>query len=391
MSASSALCIGTLGGEFVATASAQDRVISATSISIVPQTNVGSSYVRAQRVGHSALFVNRDGKRLKEFSYNPKAGVYQANDMMLLADHVSQSEVDQQGIDFGSSQLLDMAFQPSRNMIWVLLRDTGNKQRLVTLTFDKERGTVAWARHTFGGTYSDSGATRPTYITGVTVIPNASGTNDDVWIACYRTVNGATFYSIEKIGPDFDKQSLNDTSPNADDKPWFSDCAKVVTLGTPGKVFAGFDHLKGQTVSVLADGKAHPTLTVDTSGQITLLYNATNIIAGLPYHGRVELLPVEAGAVLGTAQGAVQRVDQVTLRFYNTVQCKVGSKDSDLEHVKLPYLNEVMGKAITPYTGIKRVNLPGGFTDDFSMVLTHDLPYPMNIVSITLRGSTNES
>jgi hypothetical protein len=66
----------------------------------------------------------------------------------------------------------------------------------------------------------------------------------------------------------------------------------------------GLDHLEGQTVSVLANGAAHPDRTV-SSGSITLNGSYEVVHVGLPYTSTLQTMRIEAGRK--TARRRVRR------------------------------------------------------------------------------------
>ena len=80
---------------------------------------------------------------------------------------------------------------------------------------------------------------------------------------------------------------------------------------------SGLSHLEGKTVSICADGVTLASEVV-ASGAITIDDDAHTIHIGLPYDSIVEPMKLHAGAEGGTARGKQQRIDKVTVAFYET-------------------------------------------------------------------------
>jgi hypothetical protein len=392
MASTSTLCIGTLGGEYIANAG-QNSVLSARNPSFVPQTNMGGSYVKAQRVGNSILFVSRDGKRLIEFAYDPYGGAYKSRDLLALSDHLPHFS-RRTSASFATSQILEFSYQPSRGIVWVLLRDVDQSRSVLAVTVDKDRKVLSWSRQILGGTTTmtdpadSSTYTSVPYVTGLTVIPNSTGTSDEVWFHALRDFGGTQKNILEKIGIDFTGAALDNTSTNVEDKPLYVDCAAFMTSGSPTQAWTSSVH-SNVTLTVLADGKPVGTVTTDGAGNFTIPLPAKQVIAGFGYRGLIQMLPVEAGAQLGSASAAIQRFDQAAVRFYNTVGAKHGSSLTNLQEMNFP--QGKMGAATPLFTGVIRLPFPGGYSDDATYYLVQDQPLPMNIVSVTLRGNTNDA
>lgn len=388
LSARETLSIGTLGAEYVANPG-QDRVLSALNPSFIPQTAYGSSLLRALKVGPATLFVVRDGKTIRDFSYDRMYGVYKAQDISAYAEHLFHPHA--------TTQILDWAFQPSRNLVWFLLQGTDKTQSLIALTFDKDKGVAAFHHHVLGGhnQYVDINFVTQgcaPQVTGLCVIPNPQTGLDDLWLNVTRMVNGASVSYLERMGSPFVETDFNLNYAITGATPFFSDCSKMMqSLGSPQASWAVGVQLKGETVNVLADGKIHPQVVVDGTGAITLQYPASQLVVGLPFQQRIELLPLEQGAVLGSASGAILRIDQAAIHFYNTCAAKIGRSDTLLETINFVPPGQPMTTEILPFTGMKRLPFAGDYTEQTSVILMQDQPLPMNISSITLRGLTNET
>jgi hypothetical protein len=95
--------------------------------------------------------------------------------------------------------------------------------------------------------------------------------------------------------------------------------ATVLGTATPlASVWAGFDHIEGKTVDVLADGVVFPQAVV-TGGEITLDRAVASIEAGLHYQSRLRPLTIEVALTGSTAQGCTISVNEVVARLYKSI------------------------------------------------------------------------
>ena len=321
ISSGKSLFVGTLGGEYVATGGS-DKILSASSVSIVQQTSHGSSPVQPARIERSVIFNSRDGKRIRDFFFNFNTDSYISPDLTVLNDDILNHNFSGTG-NFAGVVVRDFAYQESRGILWILT----SRNSLIGLTIDKNSGISAWHRHVIGGTDVD--------IHGIAVIPNELGTFDDIWIMVERTIDGGDAFYLEKMGADFEHELLVNTSTNDDDKPWFTDSAVRKVLGAPGLTFNGFSHLIGETVRVLRDGFEHPDVVVNAAGGIVLNENGTEILAGLKYAPFLKTMPLVQSPNFGSALGARVRIDKLFIQFFKTFGAKFGPREDKLE--ELPF------------------------------------------------------
>jgi hypothetical protein len=214
------LQLGTVGTEYTIRGG-EEASLNSTNIQVVPQTTYGSAPVQAQRVGHSTLYLSRDGKRLREMEYQVQSDSFIAPNLSLLA-----SDIIKHGFDPASSvgeiQIKEIVYQEARGILWALT----SQDALIGLSIDKDANVLAWHKHTIGGQNVE--------IKSITTIPNPEGTFDDLYLLVKRDIDDPGFptqYYLEKIGGDFEHPLLFNTSSYEDDKPYFLDCSKRVSAG----------------------------------------------------------------------------------------------------------------------------------------------------------------
>jgi hypothetical protein len=135
---------------------------------------------------------------------------------------------------------------------------------------------------------------------------------------------------------------------------------------------SGLGHLEGETVQVQMDGDVPTTNSfVVASGAITLPEKAAVVHAGLPLTPYMKTLRPEGGSQIGTAQGKIKRIPNIRVRFYRTLDCKIGTtvKQDRFSFDSL-------------YTGDKALPVPIGWETDGQLVITSDKPLPLTLISL---------
>lgn len=133
-------------------------------------------------------------------------------------------------------------------------------------------------------------------------------------------------------------------------------------------------------------------ISVTNKGVITLEKNATELIAGLNYQSKIETLNLEAGSAIGSSQGTPKRFDRILLRFSRTIGGKIGdtSSEADLQHIEFRPVTLAENLPIPLFTGDKIVKFDGDIDEEVFIVFIHDIPLPMNLLGLFIRGQTND-
>lgn len=350
------LAIGTSGGEFTLQASASDQPVTPSNVQIKRQTTRGCAYTIPVRNDSVVLFLQRARRKIHEFVFAFETDSFQAPDLTLLAEHVTRGGLTQ----------LTYAREPD-STVWAVRTDG----TLLGLTYQRTQDVVGWHRHILGGGF-DGG---PAVVESIAVIPSPGADHDQLWLAVRRTVNGATFRSVE-----FLEQAFDEDTPQQD--AFFLDCGLSYT-GAPVSVVSGIDHLEGETVHILADGAVHPP-TVVTNGAVELDYAASTVHVGLGYASRLQTMRFEAGAQDGTAQGKAVRIHEVTVRFWRTLGARVGF-DDDVDVIPFRTSADPMGEPPAIFTGDKRIRFNHGYTRRPRVTVVQDQPLPMTVLCIMPR------
>lgn len=163
---------GTGGAEWTAGGA---LAISKTNMPLLRRrTTNGVANVQAILANDLIIYIQKGGKRLREFLYSEERKGYLSPDLTYLASHIS-----------GTGTIVGMAFQQSPDSIIWAWTSTG---ALLSLTYQKIYGVTAWARHPIDGE-----------VESVAVIPGS--TEDEIWISVKHNIDGTDKRYIEYFKP----------------------------------------------------------------------------------------------------------------------------------------------------------------------------------------------
>lgn len=341
----------TFGSEF-SVIGGEEQGITPSTIKVTEQTRHGTSNVKPVRVGPDILFVQRGGKKVRSISYNLAEEINQAPDITILAEHVTGDGLTQ----------LSFAQDPDF-LVWATRTDG----KFISLTLIREFGTEAWAIHETDGS-----------VETVCTIPNV--TIDQTYMVVNRSIGGQTKRYIEFL----------DYIDGAQ-----TDSAKFALAGSPeAQVFSGFDHLEGETVTVVADGSDIGDHVV-TGGVITVADPAAVIEVGLNYTSRLTLLHPEEQLRDGTSQGRVTKVSDINIDFFETNGgVFVGLEDLDgvianADEFIFMKDGQELDAAIESFTGKDSKKLRG-WSDELTVAIEQRKAYSMTILGSTLRTTITD-
>lgn len=345
------LAIGTTSGEFTISATQITDPITPTNVRITPQTTYGCrGDVRPLRVASSILFVQRAGRKVREYTYNFETDSYVAPNLNSLADHITQSG------------LVDMAYQQEPSQVVWAPRADG---LLTGLTYERAEDVVGWNRHTLGGA-----------VESVVTLPHWDGDQDVLWLIVRREIDGVQRRYVEYM-----------EKYRTDVQAFFVDSG-LTYQGAPVTSLSGLGHLEGREVDVLTDGAVHPRRTV-TAGAISLQRPASTVVVGLPYTMRVRPMKYEAGSQNGTAQGKTQRINGVVIRLHETGPGLWYGSPSSMDELDMRSGLDLMDNPVPLYTGDSEMKAwPEGYEAGARVQLEHRLPLPCTIVALMPQLST---
>ena len=196
MVAKEALILGTVGGEHLLGASKDEEALTPTNVKAKLQTTYGSEDIAAKIVNQAVLFVQRGGKKVREFLYNFEADAHKADDLTVFAEHIT------------GAGIVDMAFQRTPDPRLWCVRSDGE---LAVLTYERDQNVFSWYRYVTEGSFESVG-----------VIYGGARSEDEVWVTVKRTFAGVNSGNDVRYVERFTPQNFG-----AVDNIMFLDSAKI--------------------------------------------------------------------------------------------------------------------------------------------------------------------
>lgn len=346
------LFAGTSGGVFNISSGDSALPLSPTNVVVRRHTNFGCNTIPPVKMGNHLYYVQRNNKILREYSYDFSKDAFLSLDATLLAEHILGDGVT------------EMAYQQSPYNLLYCVREDGE---LAIFTRNIIQEVMGWAR-LVGSGLAES----------LAVIPRTTG-GDEIWAIFNHTIGESTKRYVEYL-EDFSFSTQADA---------FFVHSGLSYSGAATDTVSGLDHLEGEEVAILGDGAVFPRATVD-SGEVTISKECEKIHVGLPYSTALKLHKLEFGSIQGTAQGKIQRISSLTIRFFKSLGCLFGTAS---KQDTLPFRSTNMEMDAPPdlYTGEREMPFPGGFDKAIEIYITQEQPLPLTILSLIVTGETYES
>lgn len=334
-----ALIALTYGGEF-SLSGGVEKPITPTNIQVKNQSVYGCNNVKPVRIGNELYFMQRSNRKLRAMAYKYDSDAYGAPDMSVLSEHITESGIT------------DMAYQAEPESILYLVRADGV---MATLTVDRDQDVIGWARQTTDGLYES-----------VASLPSEDG--EQVWAVVKRTIGGATVRYIERFVAGV-----------------HVDCGIAGVSGPGATIWAGLGHLEGKTVDIVADGVPMQPLVV-TGGQVTIPRKAFNVQIGLHFKTTIKTLTPEVQGNTGSMQGNSMRIGEITLRFHETIGCKVNGQTIAFRDLG----EQVLDQPPKLFTGDHRIENLGWERGKASLLIEQDQPLPFHLLCVIKKISFND-
>ena len=316
--------------------SAGDSAFSATTLRQVPQASVGASAVRPVNSDGQVIFERRNGGSLLSTQYSFESDSYGTSELSLFARHL-----------FAGKHVEDLVKVNTPDNLVLACMDDG---LVNVLSFYPEQEVVAWAAWSTQGIFES-----------VASVPNAQEGTDDTYFVVRRNVQdskGQT-YSATFV------ELLHSRRFTNEQDAFFVD-AGLTYSGPPTSTIRGLFHLRGQTISALADGNALLDVPVDSEGVAQLPFAARQVQLGLPYVSRVQTLDL--------FPGPKKRVPLLFLRTYRTLGLSAGPDEDNLDEFKRD------GNSLV--TGDLALAIQSSWRDTLSILIKQQYPLPMSLLSI---------
>lgn len=335
----------------ILTSSAEWRVTSVNSdaitpstISVMPQSYIGSSNVQPSIINNTLIYCAARGGHVRELAYAWQANGFVSGDLSLRAPHL-----------FDTFDLADMAYAKSPQPIVWFVSTSG---KLLGLTYVPEQQIGAWHQHDTEGAFESC-----------TVV--AEGNEDYLYVVVKRTINGSQVRYVERMAS---RQFVNQQDA------FFVD-AGLTYSGAPATTIEGLSHLEGATVNVLADGSVHPQCVV-TGGTITLDAAASTVQVGLPITADLQTLPVAAQIDGSYGQGRYKNVNKAWMRVYRSSGIFIGPDEFNLVEAK-QRSTEAYGSPPTLKTEEIQIMLTPSWADSGQVFIRQVDPLPLSVINLT--------
>lgn len=418
-------------GDLLALTSASEWRVGADKTTLTPTTVFakaqgyrGSYGIAPIVIGSQVIYVQSNGKVVRNFGYDYSVDSYVGIDLRILSEHL-----------FKDNYIIDMAYQQDPDSLVWCVRDDG---KLLAMTYMQEQDVVAWTQHETDGE-----------VESICVIP-ASG-YDELWMVVKRGDKRFIEYMAERLpstdphtayfvdcGLQYDSPLTITGATQADpvvvtsvahglsngDYVDISDVVGMTELnGNRYKVanktadtfelteedsgddidgtgftayssggyarkcyttFSGLSHLVGESVVILGNGEVYPEQVVNASGEVTLSRACSRISVGLPYVADFETLNIEQSMRDGTMQGKPVKISTVKFRVTNSRGGYVGP-DFDTLHEEFIPERTSLGKAPELYTGDVEVSLGAGYENGGRVCYRQVDPLPITIGAVIPR------
>lgn len=335
-----ALVIGTCDSEWTLSASNSEEALTASNVRVRRQSVYGSSSIPARMVGDVILFVQRQGRKVREFVFSVEKNGYVSPDLTVLAEHITKSSIRETALQ-----------QQPDSILWCLLNDG----TIAAMTYERDQEVCGWQRIATDGT-----------VLSLAILPQAQ--EDQIYIAVQR--NGKRM--IERFAP----------------REWerIADCvyvdSGVVRTGQNLETVSGLDHLEGRDVQILADGAVQPPRKV-SGGKITLDTPADKIVAGLGFESLLSPMPIEIEMQNGFSMLRRKVIAELRIRVYNSIggEARAG-EDQFQKIISRDVLNDIVDAAVVPKTEPVQLQTQSGYLDAPMIEVRQTEPLPLNIAAI---------
>lgn len=257
------MVLGAQGAEISVRSSSLDTPLTPTDFVMKFCSTQGSGAVEPARIDQNAIYVDRTGIRIFQLEFDFKNYLspdYSSIDLTAIVPELALPGIVRMDVQRKPDTRIHCIRSDGTVMLGVL---------------DKVEDVLAWLEVETDGAIED-----------VVILPAANGsTEDQVYYAVARTINGATVRHLEKWAKETECRG-GTLNKQADAFVTFTNSSASTTV-------SGLGHLVGESVVVWQDGTCPEdasgdvkTFTVSAGGTITLDTAATTGIVGLPYTGQ---------------------------------------------------------------------------------------------------------
>ena len=346
------LQIFTTGSEFFVPQGDLDP-ITPSNIVIKSATKRGAKpNIRPQAAEGGTLFIQRQGKSIRELLFSDVELSYVANNISLLASH--------------------LIVDPKR----LALRratDTTEGDLLMVLNGTDASGYRSASQSAIGGIAAymlnkGQNIVAPSLLVTDGVFTDVSTDLDDIFVVVKRNIGGSDKYFVEVFDDDFT-----------------TDSGVQVTSGFSGTTYGGLSHLDGKSVDVIRDDIVDPRSTVSGGNFTTSIAPTSYVESGLPFTINVVTQSVETRLPSGVIQGMKKRILEITPVLYKTQNITINGRQIPLNTYPASGVGGVFS-----YTGVTKT--PGflGYNQEARITISQDQPVFLTVLSLDYKVSVGQ-
>ena len=346
------LQIFTSGAEFFLP-QADLEPITPSNVVVKSATRRGSkANIRPQGAEGGTLFIQRQGKALREMLFSDVELSYVANNISLLSSHLI---VDPQ----------KMALRPAT--------DTTEGDLLMIINGTSTVGYRAVSAE-FAGTMAcfmmnkSQNIIAPSFFKTDGDFVDVAVDLDDIYVVVKRTIGGSAKYYLEVFDDDFT-----------------TDSAVQKSTGFSGTSYTGHSHLEGKTVAIVRDDIVDPSVAV-SSGAVTTIAQPVNYMeAGLDFDVEVKTMPFEPKLASGSVQSQKRRILEISPMLFKSQNVSINNFDIPLD--TFPFSGS---GGVPTFTGTKKTMGFRGYTRDAQITITQTQPVFLTVLSLDFKVSIGQ-
>ena len=294
------------------------------------------------------MFIQREGKAIREYLFSDVDLNYQSNNMSLLASHLLKTP---------RSMALRVATSTDDGDLLLIPNDDDGSMAVFSIL--RSQNVVAPAEFITDGSFLDVSVDGP-----------------DIYTIVKRTIGSATKYYVEM----FDDQRTTDSNIQ-----YFANATLPDRAKPSNTTCSNLAHLEGKTVDVIRDDFVLTDKTV-SSGAITIdAVPSAYVEVGLSYAVEVKTLPAEPKLSSGVVVSRKRRILEATTLVDRTQNLAVNGFELPLK--SLPY---TLGSAPISFTGRKRLAPLLGYSDTAQLTFTMTQPLFATVLAVEYKLSTGQ-
>lgn len=425
------LILGTAAKEWLVRPSSTNEALTPSNAKADPFSSIGSAYIQPIEAESGTIFMQFARRKMHDTVFSFELDTLKPRDLTTRAEHITRTGITSMsfqqeplntiwltrtdGLLVGMTYFPDEAVfaahrqilggtdtkvksisvitsaDTSRDELWLLVERTVNgttrkyieyMERFYEDDIPKRETIHVDSSLTLDSPLTITGATKANPVV-VTVTAHGFSNGDFVDIedvVGMTELNGLRYKVANKTANTFELTDVNDVNTDGVAFTAYTSGGEVRKAVT---TLSGLDHLEGETVKAMVDGKSHPSLTV-SGGAVTLANSRRGSVIniGLGNTWAFRSQRIEAGSADGTAQGKIKRITGLVVRLLNTLGLSYGPDSSTLDEYDFNQ-GSTFDEDLALFSGdTERLPWPNGYDQEGVVYLQHDDVFPATILAL---------